>query len=70
MIDIGTDHRLVNANLRISLRANKQAFDVRCQSYWAKLSQPLQSTSSEHSTSNSVTDLTRLWTEQPYQTTP
>ena len=40
-IDIGSDHRLVNANFRLSFRANKQASDVRCQYNWAKLSEPL-----------------------------
>ena len=39
-IDIGSDHRIVSANLSLSLRANKQTPNGRCQYNWAKLSDP------------------------------
>ena len=40
-IDICSDHRLEYAYIRLSIHANKQASDVRCQYNWAKLSEPL-----------------------------
>ena len=39
-IDIGSDHRIVSANFRLSLRADKRASDGRCQYNWTKLSDP------------------------------
>ena len=39
-IDIGSDHRIVSANFRLSLRANKRNPNGRCQYNWAKLSDP------------------------------